>query len=131
MRTLRLARVAAEAEGLRLRYRARRAATRLVFALLAFAFLLSALLFAHIAVWYWLRQYWPPHYVGLAFFGGDAVLAILLALLASRSKPGRMEREALAVRQSALEGSYRSVAWSTLALQVMRTVRDWRSRARS
>ena len=128
MRTLRLARLAAEAEGLRLRYRARRTAARITLALLALVFLLAALLFGHIAVWYWLRKYWQPQYVGLTFSGVDIVLAMVLGLLASRSTPGRMEREALAVRRHALEGASRSIAWTTLALQVLRAVRSWRSR---
>ena len=55
MRTLRLARIAAEAEGLRLRHRAQRTAVRAASALIALAFLLGAVVFVHIAAWFWLR----------------------------------------------------------------------------
>src|SRR5262245_23615202 len=120
MRTFRLARIAAEAEAVRLRHRARRAAIRAVCAVVAIIFLAGALVFAHVAAWYWLRQCWEARYVGLAFAGADVLLAILFGLLAIRSSPGRIETEALEVRRRALEGASASVAWSSLAVQVLR-----------
>src|SRR3954465_7980604 len=114
MRTLRLARIAAEAEGLRLRHRAKRSAIRVATALIALAFLGGTVAFGHLATWYWLRQSWQPQYVALTLAGADLLIALLLVLVASRSSPDRVELEALAVRQRAMEGAGASIAWSTL-----------------
>jgi len=130
MRTFRLARVAAEAEGLRLRHRAKRMATRLMLGLVAMVFMAGALVFAHITVWYWLRQSWEPRYVALALTLGDIVLAGALGVLAARSSPDRVELEALAVRQRALEATVSSLAWSSMAVQVLRAFGTWRGRSR-
>jgi hypothetical protein len=130
MRTLRLARIAAEAEGLRLRHRAKRTAFRVALGVVAAAFLLGAVAFAHIAVWYWLRSSWQPQFVALTLAGADLLVAVLLGLLASRSAPDRTELEALAVRQRALEGAAGSIAWSALALEVLRIAGSLLSRFR-
>jgi hypothetical protein len=120
MRTLRLARIAAEAEGLRLRHAAQRTAVRIAAGVVALVFLIGAVGFAHIAVWGWLRLSFEARHVALMFTGADLVLAGLLGLLAARSSPGQVEREALEVRRRAIEGAGTSVAWSTMTLQVLR-----------
>ena len=56
MRTLRLARIAAEAEGLRLRRMAQRTAIRLAIGLIALFFLFCAFAIFHVGVWFWLRD---------------------------------------------------------------------------
>jgi phage shock protein PspC (stress-responsive transcriptional regulator) len=58
VRTFRLARIAAEAEGLRLREQAQRTAVRVAFGMAAMVFMLGVLVFLHIAAWYWIRQSW-------------------------------------------------------------------------
>ena len=131
MRTLRLARIAAEAEGLRLRHRAQRLATRMACAIVATGFLLAALMFVHIAVWFWLRLYWDRPYVALIVAGGDFVLAILLGLVAARSSPSRVELEALAVRRRALENAAGTLAFSAIAMQLLRLLTSLVSRRRS
>jgi TRAP-type C4-dicarboxylate transport system permease small subunit len=130
MRTLRLARIAAEAEGLRLRQRARRTAMRVACGMIAMMFMLGVLVFLHIAAWYWLRQSWQREYAALTLAGADFVLAMLLVLLASRSSPGRVEVEALEVRQRALESAAGTLALSTLALQLLRLLTNLLSRSR-
>ena len=120
MRTLRLARIAAEAEGLRLRHVAQRTAGRAAAGIVALVFLTGAVAFAHVAVWAWLRLSFEARHVALMFAGGDLIVAAVLAFLAMRSSPGRVEVEALAVRQRALEGAGASIAWSTMTLQVLR-----------
>jgi TRAP-type C4-dicarboxylate transport system permease small subunit len=120
MRTLRLARIAAEAEALRLRERAQRTAVRVAFGMVAMIFMLGVLVFLHIAAWYWIRQSWRQEYAALALAGVDFVLAIALAFLAARSSPRRVEVEALAVRQRAVESAVSSLAMSSLALQGLR-----------
>jgi Na+/H+ antiporter NhaA len=130
MRPLRLARIAAEAEGLRLRHRAQRTVVRVVLAMIALIFLVGTLSFLHIAAWFWLRQSWEHQYAALILAGADFVLALMLALLAMRSSPDRAELEALAVRQRALEGATASIAWSALAVQVLRVFGNLLSRSR-
>jgi hypothetical protein len=120
MRTLRLARIAAEAEGLRLRERARRTAVRVAFGMIAMVFMLGVLVFLHIAAWFWIRQSWEEQYAALTLAGADFVLALVLALLAARSQPSRVELDALAVRQRAMESAVSSIAISSLGLQLLR-----------
>ncbi len=130
LRPLRLARIAAEAEGVRLRHRAQRTAARVVYALVALVFLTGTLVFVHIAAWFWLRLSWERQYAALILAGADLVLALLLALLAARSSPDRIELEALAVRQRALEGVSAGVTWSTLAVQLLRIAGNLLARSR-
>ena len=119
MRTLRLARIALEAEGLRLRHRARRGAVRLILFAIAGGFLLAGAAFGHAAVWFWLRLHWdPPQAAGLVV-GGDVVLATFFALIAARSSAGAIEREALAVRRRAIESAVGTYAVSAMTLQLL------------
>ena len=115
MRALRLARIAAEAEGLRLRHSAQRTVVRAILGLIALAFLFGALVFGQIAAWYWLRLSWDRPAAALILAGAELVLAAILGLLAARSSPGRIEVEALAVRRRALESATSSLAFSALA----------------
>ena len=131
MRTFRLARVAADAELLRLRLRAGRAAVRAILALAALGFLAGAAVFCHIALWYWLRHYFEPPQSALILAGIDVVLAVILALLAARSTPSRTELEALDVRPRAVEGITASLAFSALAMQVLRLATQFFRRPRA
>jgi hypothetical protein len=124
MRTLRLARIAAEAEGLRLRRQAGRTAVRVVVGLIGLMFLGAALVFAHIAAWYWLRvgAGWAAPGTATAITGADLVIAAFLAVLAARSSPGRVELEALQVRRRALETATGSFALVTVLTPALRLV---------
>src|ERR1700748_1386779 len=106
MRPVRLARIAAGAEGVRLRGMVTRIAVRIVFAVIALFFVLGAVVFGHIAAWYGIRVGLEQTYlVTTGILGGaDLLLAIILAFLASRTSPSRTEVEALAVRRKAIEG---------------------------
>lgn len=120
----RLARILGEAEGVRLRLRAQRIGVQIGLAAVALIFLADAVLFSHIATWYWLRLSWDwqPHSAAAVIGGGDAVLAALLALLAARSRPTRAEREALEVRQQALTYARTSLSVTAVLLPVVRMV---------
>jgi uncharacterized membrane protein len=131
LRPLRLARIAAEAEGLRLRYIARRNAIRAVVGLIALVFLLGALAFFHVAFWFWLRRHFESPASSLIVAGGDLLIALLCGLLAARSSPSRLEREALEVRRRALENATSTLAFSTLAAQALRLGANLYRRARS
>ncbi len=102
MRTLRLARVAAEAEGLRLRRRLRAIVIRAVLAAVAALFALGALALLHVYVWLRLDPLWGPETATLALAGGDAVVAIVIALFALRTPTDRIAISAVAVRDQAL-----------------------------
>jgi hypothetical protein len=131
VRVFRLARVAAEAEGLRVRELMWRTVMRAAFGIVAMGFLAGAVGFAHVAAWFWLRTAWEAHYAALIVAGTDLALAILLALLAARSTPGRIEVEALAVRRRALESAASTFAFSALAMQLVRLFTSLLSRRRS
>jgi len=124
MRTLRLAQIAAEAEGLRLRRQARRTAFRVATGVIGLMFLGWALVFAHVAVWYWLHKAagWTVPGAAMAVAGGDLVIAAFLALLAAQSMPGRVEREALQVRRHALESATSGIGLANELLQALRLV---------
>jgi hypothetical protein len=131
LRPLRLARIAAEAEGLRLRYVARRTAIRAVMGLIALVFLLGALAFLHVAFWFWLRRHFESTPASLIVTGADLLIALLFGLIAARSSPGRLETEALEVRRRALENATSTLAYSTLAAQALRLGAHAFRRARS
>lgn len=131
MRTLRLARIAAEAEGLRLREQIRRTVVRAILGIIAMGFLAAAVVFANIAAWYWLRLYWTELNTALAMAGADIVMALLLMALAARSTPSRAEVEALAIRRQAMDSAAGSLAFSALAVQLLRLLADLVSRRRS
>ncbi len=101
MRALRLARIAAEAEGLRLRQMASRRASQAALAAVAAVFLICALAVAHFAGWLALVKVVEPLYAALILFGIDLVIAIVLGVLARSSSPRRVEREAIQVRDQA------------------------------
>ena len=119
MRALRLARIAAEAEGLRLRYSAQRTVVRAILGLIALGFLFGAA-----GLLPYRRVVLAAAVLGQAGGGADPgrrrlVLAAILALLAARSSPGRIEIEALAVRRRALESATSSLAFSALPTQLL------------
>jgi hypothetical protein len=124
MRTLRLARIAAEAEGLRLRRQAQRTVVRLVIGLIGLIFFGWALAFAHVAAWFWLREGvgWGDPGSAAAIAAADLVIMAFLVLLMVRSSPGRVEMEALQVRQRALESAASSFALATIMLPTLRLV---------
>ena len=77
-------------------------------------------MFCHLALWYWLRHHFEPPQSALILAGIDVVLAAIMALLAARSTPNKAELEALAVRHRAVEGVTASLAFSAIAMQLLR-----------
>jgi hypothetical protein len=114
MQALKLARIAAEAEALRLRYSARRTAVRVALGLTALGFLSGAIVFCHVAAWFRLSVSWGEPVAALILAGTDLLAAVVLALVAARSSAGRFEAEALALRKRALDQATRSLAFSAL-----------------
>ena len=124
MRPFRLARIAAEAEGLRLRGMATRIVTRIGFAVVALFFVLGAVVFAHVAAWYELRIELNQGFLAAAgILGGvDLLLAAILGFLARRSAPSRVEVEALDVRRKAIEGIAGALSLTQLVIPLLRLV---------
>jgi Na+/H+ antiporter NhaA len=122
MRPVSLVRIAVEAEGVRLRAMATRIVTHAVYAVIALVFLLGALVFAHVAAWYGIRtglELTPIATAGI--LGGiDLLIAIILGLLARRSTPSRVEREALQVRQEAVANLRSAINVTQVALPLLR-----------
>ena len=114
MRAVNLAKVAAEAEILRIRHLLKRQGMRAAFGLVAVLFATGVLVLAHVAGWQVLRLYVPPIYTTLILLGVDLVVAAIFGILAARSSPSGAEREALAIRQRALHEARNSLALGAL-----------------
>jgi hypothetical protein len=132
MRPFRLARIAAEAEGVRLRGLVSRIVTRAVLAIIALLFVLGAVAFAHVAAWYWLRIGMDQTFLAAAGIlgGGDLLVAVVLGFLASRSTPSRVELEALDVRRKALQAIGSTLSLAQLVIPVLRITANLRRRRR-
>lgn len=128
MRSFRLVRIAAEAELLRLRFLLQRVVSRAILGVIAAVFLLGTLVFAHLALWFWISGRVAEPYAALIMAGGDFLVGLILALLATRSSPSRAERDALEVRRRALDNVGGALAWTTLAVQALRALSRLRSR---
>lgn len=130
MRVLRATRIAVEAETLRLRLQARRMVVRAVLGVVALTFLLSALTFAHVAIWFCLRlrDGWTVEATALLLAAADLVLAGAIALVALRMRPGRTEIEARLVRQQACRALTETAVWPMLVLRLVDLVQQLRKR---
>jgi hypothetical protein len=122
MRPFRLACIAAEAEGVRLRGFVSRVVVRAALLMVALLFLLGAVAFAHIAAWYWLRTGLKQSFPATAGIlgGADLLLAIILAFAATRSRPSRVELEALEVRRKAIVAIGGTFSLASLVIPILR-----------
>jgi hypothetical protein len=132
VRVVRLARVAADAERVRLRGMLTRIVTRAILGVIALMFVLGAIVFAHLAVWYWLRIGQDQTFLAATGIlgGGDLLAAIILGILAARSSPGRIEREALDVRRKAIQGIGSTFSLTQLVIPLISIVTSLRRRRR-
>jgi hypothetical protein len=122
MRSLRLARIAAQAELLRLRRLGRRQAMRAVMGAIALFFLVACLAALHFAIYFALQQVLAPVYAVLIVAGIDLVIAAFFGVLAMRDVPDRVEREALMVRQSAQQQLAEAAAMTAVVGPVLRAI---------
>jgi hypothetical protein len=102
MRSVDLLKIALEAELLRLRAMLARQGRRAAFAFAGLVFALAVLACAELAGWQGLRLRVEAIPATLILLGINLVIAAVFGLLAARSSPGHAEREALRVRQQAL-----------------------------
>jgi hypothetical protein len=122
MRTIRLGRIVAEAEVLRLRRMAIRLAIDIVLLLIAVVFLLAALALGHVALYLWLAPRQGALYSVLYILAGDVVLAVLFVGAVLINGPGRVERQALEVRQTARAQLAQSLTLPALLASVTRAI---------
>jgi hypothetical protein len=122
MRPFRLARIAAEAEGVRLRAILTRIVTRAIFAVIALFFVLGAVTFGHVAAWYEIRVALDQSFLATAGIlgGADLLVGIILLVLASRSTPSKVETEALEVRRKAIEGIGSALSLTQMVIPLVR-----------
>jgi hypothetical protein len=105
VRSINLLKLALDAEILRLRAMATRQGRRAAFGSIALIFALAVLALAEIAGWQGLRLRVEAIPTTLILLGINLVIAAVFGLLAARSSPGHAEREALQVRQQALDAA--------------------------
>lgn len=120
MRPLRLARVGAQAEVLRLRRRVRRTVIRAVYAVTGALFAFAALTFAHVALFLAIQRNLGSTSSALIVLGGDLLIALICVLLARVSSPDQIEREALQVRRQAQRQLEATIAAASLAAPAAR-----------
>ena len=103
---------------------------RAVLGVIALLFLLGAIVFAHIAVWYWLRTGWAQSFPAAAGIlgGADLLVAIILGFAATRSSPSRVELEALEVRRKAVTAIGGVFSLAGLVIPILRIVANLRRR---
>jgi len=112
MQSINLLRIAAEAELLRLRAMLARQGRRAGFGAIALVFTLGVLILVEVAVWQMLSWYVAPFSATLILLGINLVIAAGCGALAVWSSPNAVERDALRVRQEALDGARRAVTVS-------------------
>jgi len=122
-----------EAEGVRLRGLLSRIVTRAVLGLVALLFVLGAVVFAHLAVWYWLRTDLNEAFLtATGILGGvDLLVGILLGFLATRSTPSRVEVEALDVRRKAIEAMGSGLSLTRLVIPILQILANLRRKSRN
>ena len=100
-RSLRLAKVATQAEGLRLRRMIQRQAYRGVYGAIAAVFAIALLSMAHIALYLWMFTYVSSLAAVGIVAAVDLVFAAIFGFMASRDSPDSVELEATRVRDTA------------------------------
>jgi hypothetical protein len=104
--------LALDAELVRLRTMAARQGRRAAFGSTALVFALAVLALAEIAGWQGLQLWVEAISATLILLGINLVIAAVFGLLAARSSPGHVEREAMRVRQRALDAARGSLLFT-------------------
>lgn len=128
MRTLRLVRVAAEAERLRLRRQLRRTVVRVVMGIAGAVFAVFALCLAHVVIWLALVPHVSQLDAALILFGIDLVVAVMLGIVAASNRPGAVETESRLIRERAVAELKTGFALAILVRTAIRVLREIRRR---
>jgi hypothetical protein len=130
MRTLRLARVAAEAERLRIKRLIRRLAIRAALGAVAALFGIAALVSLHVLVWLAIRRGVGPIGTSAILVGVDVVLALIFFVLAGQGREDRVEAEARQLRNQAVAGIRQTASLAAMVASVASAAGRSRSVAR-
>ena len=114
MRPVNMAKIAAEAEVIRLKAMAQRQGMWAAFGAAAVIFALGVLVLMNILVWQLLRLYMQPIYATLILLLINLTIAAAFGVLAIWSSPSQTEQDALEVRQRAIHDFEGSLAMSAL-----------------
>ncbi len=120
MRLVRLAKIAAQAEALRLRRFARRQAMRGVYGAVAAVFAFGLLAWLHVAGALALTPRVGPVWAALIVAAVDLVIAGIFGAIAASNSPDRIEREALVVREEARSQLAEAAVMTAVVGPVMR-----------
>jgi hypothetical protein len=107
---------------LRLRRMARRFAIDAAFLLVSAVFLLAAFALGHVALYLTILPYKGSLMSVLYLLAGDVVVAILCASVVFLNGPGRIERQALEVRQTARLQLVQSLSFGALIATASRAI---------
>ncbi len=122
MRSFKLARIAAQAELLRLRRFAGRQVVRAALGAVALVFLMAFLASLHVIGYLALRMVVQPLVAAAIVAAVDLVIAIIFGLLALRNTPGRVEMEALQVREAAQKQMMEAAAATAVLGPLLRSL---------
>jgi hypothetical protein len=120
MRSIKLLRLAFDAELLRLRAMMARQGRRAAFAVVGLIFGLAVLVLAEAAGWLALRHRVDSIPATLILLGVNLVIATIFGVLAARSSPSSTEQEALRVRRQALDAARGALAFTAAVPAVIR-----------
>ncbi len=115
MRTVELARAAADAEKLRLQRMARRQGMRAAYGAVAAVFGLAMLVLLHVILYLLLTLWVGPIWAAVIVFVADLVLAGIFAVMARRNTPDAIEEEAKMLRDQSLMEMRQSITLMSLA----------------
>jgi cobalamin biosynthesis protein CobD/CbiB len=115
MRSVELARAAAQAEALYLRRVAQRQVSRAVFGAIAAVFGIAILVMVHVLAYDLLLGYVSPPITAVILLAFDLVVAIVFAVLARRNEPDQIEQEAKMLRDQSIAEMRSSLTLMSLA----------------
>ena len=114
MRPVTLAKVAAQAEILRLRRMARRQVMRAVYGAVAAVFAVGVLVLLHVVAFHAMVPRLSPLVASAILLAADLVIAGVLGYLAMRNTPDQVERDAKQVRDQAVTEMQRLASMATM-----------------
>lgn len=129
VRSVNLLKIAAEAEILRYRCMLARQGRRAAFGAIALLFVVAVLVLGEVAAWPGFHLRFAAIATTLILLGINLVIAGICAVLAAKSSPSRAEREALHVRQQALDAARGTLSLAAMVPVGNTLLRHWQGNA--
>jgi len=127
MRAFRLASVALEAERARLGLRVQREIRRAAFIVVALIMASAAFAMLHVIAWVAMGNV-SPIWRAVIIFAFDLVIAGIFGFMATRNTPTRAEREALAIRRTAVIEARNGIGFTLIPIVFSMLRRSRRNR---